>query len=346
MIAKQDTIAPTLHRVSARAAVLAALAAALSLPLALPAAGAQGLNQDQPIAAPVQIAVSRSAETAEDVTGEASTQHQTAREASSTETASMEDREFRRGWQAYQRGAFWEAHEAWVPLAEAGHARAQYNLGVLYADGRGVERDMTRALAWWTQAADNNHLRAMHNIALARISGFDGPSGSQIGPDYQAALVWLEKAAAAGLANSQYTLGKMYQYGLGVEQDDERAAQLFLAAAEQDFAKAQYNLGKAYRDGTGVEESDAQSIDWFARAARNGHPRAQNRYGTRLAKGDGVTQDEIEALKWFLLASEAGEPRAKRNRDMLMPRMSEADIAEAEARAARWKAARGDGATQ
>lgn len=46
---------------------------------------------------------------------------------------------FEDGWQAYQKGEFGRAFTEWQPLAERGDARAQFNLGVLLEQGKGVE---------------------------------------------------------------------------------------------------------------------------------------------------------------------------------------------------------------
>ena len=74
--------------------------------------------------------------------------------------------DFESGWQAYQRGDFVLAMAEWRPLAEQGHARAQYNMGVIYDEGRGVERSRATAIEWWTKAADQGLPIAQHNLAL------------------------------------------------------------------------------------------------------------------------------------------------------------------------------------
>ena len=53
---------------------------------------------------------------------------------------------FDEGWSAYQRGDFATALKEWGPLAEQGNLLAQYNLGVMYDRGRGVEEDQRRDL--------------------------------------------------------------------------------------------------------------------------------------------------------------------------------------------------------
>ncbi len=50
---------------------------------------------------------------------------------------------------AYQRGNFSTAAQIFRPLAELGHADAQFNLGHMYANGLGVTQDYAEAVRWW-----------------------------------------------------------------------------------------------------------------------------------------------------------------------------------------------------
>ncbi|EHM53285.1 sel1 repeat family protein [Cardiobacterium valvarum] len=51
--------------------------------------------------------------------------------------------------QAYQQQDYATAREKWQTLAEAGDADAQLHLGALYADGRGVTQDYSKACKWY-----------------------------------------------------------------------------------------------------------------------------------------------------------------------------------------------------
>ncbi len=239
---------------------------------------------------------------------------------------------FEDGYEAYERGDFYQARIIWEAVGNQGDARALYNLGTLYAEGRGVNISLSNAEDYWNRAADAGNVRAMHNLALAHITSASALDQDEAATEYAEALRWLEQAAADGFANSQYTLGKMYQYGLEVPQSFARAVEYYHAAADQGFANAQYNLGKAYRDGMGVERDEEQAIFYFTQAAENGHARAQNRLATRYARGDGVPQDDVTALYWATLAARQGDERAAENRAALLDRMSEDQIAATEAR--------------
>jgi hypothetical protein len=247
---------------------------------------------------------------------------------------------FAAGYDAYVAGRFDEALALWLPLAEASDPRAQFNLGVLYANGLGVPRDMAIAMDWWERAARQLHARAAHNLALAILANEPDRVPDAI-PDYAAALRWLKIGVDAGYANSQYTMGKLTAEGLGTPADPVVAAELYLLAARQGFARAQYNLGKVYRDGTGVEQSDDLSIFWWREAAERGDRMAQDKMGDRLMRGAGITADPVEALKWTLLAARQRVPSSEERRFALIASLPQGQIEEAIRRADLFSVRRG-----
>ena len=68
------------------------------------------------------------------------------------------------GGEAYNRGDFAAALQEWRPLAEQGDAVAQYNLGLIYADGEGVLKDDAEAVKWFRKAAEQGVALAQHNV--------------------------------------------------------------------------------------------------------------------------------------------------------------------------------------
>ena len=133
-------------------------------------------------------------------------------------TSSAVRADFRDGWKAYESGDFVGAYGQWQPLAEGGDPRAQFNLGVLYDEGRGVTRDRSKAIEWWTRASENGDPQAQHNLGLAYLAGTGVPR------DFKQAIHWLKKCAEQGIPRSQYTLGRIYDYGMGVLKNPEEAA--------------------------------------------------------------------------------------------------------------------------
>ncbi|MBM3379873.1 MAG: sel1 repeat family protein [Betaproteobacteria bacterium] len=94
-------------------------------------------------------------------------------------TAAMNTMEFKR------------ALETLKPLADKGDSNAQFNLGAMYASGRGVRSDPTEAVRLYRLAAAKNHLGAMNNLAYML------KTGSGTAKDEREALKWYEQIAAS-----------------------------------------------------------------------------------------------------------------------------------------------------
>lgn len=103
----------------------------------------------------------------------------------------------------------------------------------------------------------------------------DELAAAQESGDYAKALRLVEPEAEKGVPEAQYSLGRMYALGQGVEQDEAQAAAWYRKAAEQGLAEAQYHLGEAYGEGNGVAQDYVKAYRWMSRAAENGHQPAE-----------------------------------------------------------------------
>ena len=112
-------------------------------------------------------------------------------------------------------------------VAKQGNAKAQYNLGGMYYNGKGVRKDYAQAVQWYRKAAEQGHAKAQYNLGVM----YD--QGQGVRQDYAEAVQWYRKAAEQGDAEAQYNLGLMYYKGEGVRQD--------LALAQEWFGKACQN---------------------------------------------------------------------------------------------------------
>ena len=73
---------------------------------------------------------------------------------------------FPKGFAAYQSGDYATALREWTPLAKQGDAVAQYNLGVMYAQGQGVPQDYKTAVKWYRLAAEQGNADAQYNLGV------------------------------------------------------------------------------------------------------------------------------------------------------------------------------------
>ncbi len=114
------------------------------------------------------------------------------------------------------------------PLAESGHAFAQYDLGIIY-----FIRDANESLKWFSMAANQ------------------------------------------GYAKAQKQLGFIYDNGINVKEDNEKAFHWYKLAAEQGNAEAQFMLGTMYLNGEGVGKDVTEAEKWLSRAGQKGYENAR-----------------------------------------------------------------------
>ena len=98
--------------------------------------------------------------------------------------------DFASGLAAYQKGDYATAAKDWEAEGNAGNPEAQFNLGLLYLDGKGVAQDYAEAAVWFRRAADQGYARAQHNFGA--MLG----SGQGVRRDYEAAYMWMSLCAA------------------------------------------------------------------------------------------------------------------------------------------------------
>jgi TPR repeat protein len=156
--------------------------------------------------------------------------------------------------------------------------------------------------------------------------------------DYAMAARLVKRLADQGKAIYQGILRDIYANGLGVPQDDAQAARWYRLAADQGDHSAQFNLGAMYSNGQGVPKDDAQAMKWYRLSADQDNAIAQAALGALYANGQDVPRDYVLAYMWSNLAAARGNALGEKNRDtVLAPRMTPADISEAQRLSSEWK---------
>jgi len=125
-----------------------------------------------------------------------------------------------------------EAAKWYDRAAQAGVVPAVFRLGTFYEKGLSVKKDTDIARRYYQQAAERGNAKAMHNLAV-----LDADGGGK-GADYKSASQWFRKAADRGVADSQFNLGILYARGIGVEQNLAESFKWFSLAAAQGDADA------------------------------------------------------------------------------------------------------------
>jgi TPR repeat protein len=88
-------------------------------------------------------------------------------------------------------------YESTRALAEQGNVSAQFNLALMYANGRGVAENDTEAVKWYRLASDQGHANAQSNL------GYMYDNGRGVAQNDVMAYVWFSVSAAQGHENAK-----------------------------------------------------------------------------------------------------------------------------------------------
>lgn len=128
---------------------------------------------------------------------------------------------------------------------------------------------------------------------------------------YSEARQWYNKAANLGNSNAMECLGGMYQCGIGVQPDINKAIHFFKRAIVVDGNRdALFDLGACYLNGDGVPENLERAFYLMERSAKQGNMVAQYNMGFMYCTGKGVDVDLKKSLYWFHLSAAQGEEQA------------------------------------
>jgi len=185
-----------------------------------------------------------------------------------------------------------------IPLldeeAKLGNPVAAYNLGRLYESGSAGAPDYQQAATYYRIAAELDLAPKFDGTAL-------GPNAAQL---IQGSQMY-----------AQYSLGRLYETGQGVQQDMQQAAGWYVRAADLGHPKAAMKLAYLFRDGgPGLKPDGRLAVTYFEKA---GTGAALNEIGLMYLKGTAVTRNAKIAHDWFQKAAAQGSTEAEYNLGLL-----------------------------
>ena len=162
---------------------------------------------------------------------------------------------------------FKKAEQLLLSESQRGNVLAVYDLGKLYSTDKLGEKSEEISIAKYTQA----------------LQGF-----LQIEPNSKKLKPYV-----------QYRIGKMFCYGLGTEQNYQKAFEWFERSAKQKNKFAQFSLANLYYYGSGVEKDLSQAFLWYQRASSQGQPYAAYSIAQMYRYGEYVTKDNDTAQRYY-----------------------------------------------
>ena len=192
--------------------------------------------------------------------------------------------------------------------AEGGYADAEEVLGEWYFSGLYVEQDFQKALDMYTRAVEH---RSSKSAVAKNDLGIMYKIGKAVQQDYDRAFELFKDAACSGLAAAQYNIGLCYLKAEGCATNDYEAVAWLKKSAAQGYADAQFILGVLYESGRGVDKSNDLANQWYAQAATQNHTKAQIELGRMYELGLGVSPNARVAQYWYGKAAETGNAEAQ-----------------------------------
>ena len=162
---------------------------------------------------------------------------------------------------------FKKAEQLLLSESQRGNVLADYDLGKLYSTDKLGERNEEMSVAKYTRALQG----------FLRIE----PNSKKLKPYVQ------------------YRIGKMFCYGLGTEQDYQKAFEWFERSAKQKNKFAQFSLANLYYYGSGVEKDLSQAFLWYQRSSSQGQPYAAYSIAQMYRYGEYVTKDNDTAQRYY-----------------------------------------------
>lgn len=158
-----------------------------------------------------------------------------------------------------------EAVKWFTKAAEQENAKAEYNLGVCYYYGYGVQyKDRGEAAKWYTKAAEQGLRLAQCNLGVCY------EYGNGVEKNLEEAVKWYTKAANQEYARAQYNLGKAYDEGKGVAKNDSEAMKWYLKAVKNNSPEAAYYYGGMLLEGNkqkGITKNIPEGVKYLRKAA-------------------------------------------------------------------------------
>ena len=140
----------------------------------------------------------------------------------------------------------------------------------------------------------------------------------------------LLKLAEKEDAGAEYELARMYASGQGVQESWQEEQKWLERAASHGNVPAQYEYGVALRDGRGTVQDYQAARKWMQLAAEGSNASAQFALGQIYRAGLGTPIDNVKAYIWLNVAAAQGVPGAVAARDAVLPRLSAAELQEAQ----------------
>ena len=173
-----------------------------------------------------------------------------------------------------------KAEQLLITEADSGNVLAVHDLGKLYSTEKLGSKNEEKSFEYYREALNGfTEIEPIADFVFPYESDYQKPVDMR-------SYVW-------------YRIGKMHCYGLGIQQDYEKAFEWFLKSAKEGNKFAQYSLGNLYYYGNGTDKDLSHAFHWYMKSAEQGQPYAAYAAAQMYNKGEYVFKDENQAQEYY-----------------------------------------------
>jgi TPR repeat protein len=216
----------------------------------------------------------------------------------------------------------------WLALAKDQNKATALDVAEMYLEGRGVYRDVDRAIEYYNELAQQYVAEA--HLKLGQIYTYGPP----LTPNYALAEEHFQMAETLGSAEAAYHLGLMRLNGHGQAANRAAAQNMFELAADTGYVFANYYLGLLAYNGPAGNKDLYRALELFSAASESLDPdlsaqahNAKNAAAVELGllvPAPGMPVARLD--RWH--ASTPNRAYVHRPRKKLLPPMAMADASE------------------
>lgn len=170
----------------------------------------------------------------------------------------------------------------------------------LYYKKDATDDEKKEAVALLHSEAEKGNVLAIHD--LGKVYADDKEKSDAYYKQTLDGFLELEPMSQKLQPYLQYRIGKMYCYGLGIEQNYGKSFGWFMKSAYAENKFAQFSVANQYYYGNGFYKDKEQALHWYMKAAEQGLPYAAYAVAQMYANGEAVLQDEATAQQYYAQA--------------------------------------------
>lgn len=195
--------------------------------------------------------------------------------------------------QYYASGDYDNAFSWFSKSAETENPKALYYLGVCYAEGRGVEKDLVEAALCYSSAAEEDLPEAQYMLAGCYQNGVGLQKNAEL------AYFWYKTAAENGHPLARYEYATLY-----CERDSREYCEHLKKAIADGVKKAYFPYGVYWLERSDYD--DIEGLRYIRKAVAAGNPCAMTYMGNLYRQGRYVAENHEKAFKLFSRAADGG----------------------------------------